>query len=143
MSDERDADTGRRHGWEARDSRDPETVKQYSQLAEQVMKRQAALGLRVAAVFIVMIVGLPLFNLYYPKAAATPIFGFTLTWLFLGIGFFPITWLLSSYFVRESDRIEAEAAQSPVVAALTRAEAQVVYAPGSPDREADVEKDAQ
>ena len=85
---------------------------QYAEAVYTVMKRQAALGLRVAAVFIVLIVGLPLYNLYWPKAAATPVMGFTLTWLFLGVAFFPITWLLSAYFVRESDRIESEAARS-------------------------------
>jgi uncharacterized membrane protein (DUF485 family) len=89
--------------------RPEEIALHYADIAGQVMKRQAALGLRVAAVFIVMIVGLPLFNQYCPVLAATPVFGFTLTWLFLGIGFFPITWLLSAYFVRESDKIEAEA----------------------------------
>ena len=81
----------------------------YADVARSVMKRQAALGLRVAAVFLVMIVGLPLYNMYLPQAAAAPVLGFTSTWLFLGVGFFPITWLLSAYFVRESDRIESEA----------------------------------
>ena len=35
---------------------------------------------------------------------------FTLTWLILAVLFFPITWLLSIYFVRESEKIESEAA---------------------------------
>ena len=76
------------------------------------MRQQASLGLKVAAVFLVLIVGLPLFNQYFPEAAATPVFGFPFTWLFLGVAFFPITWILSAYFVRESDRIESEAAQA-------------------------------
>jgi uncharacterized membrane protein (DUF485 family) len=75
-----------------------------------MMKKQAALGFRVSFVFLVLLIGIPLFNLYYPQLAATPVAGFTLTWLILGILFFPITWLLSIYFVRESEKIEAEAA---------------------------------
>lgn len=83
---------------------------QHAQLVERMMKKQAALGLRVSFVFLVLLIGLPLFNLYCPQLAATPVFGFTLTWLILAVLFFPITWLLSIYFVRESEKIESEAA---------------------------------
>jgi uncharacterized membrane protein (DUF485 family) len=79
----------------------------HERLARAVMKRQAALSLRVAAVFVVLVFGLPLVNFYLPAIANTPIAGFSATWLFLGILFFPITWLLSAYFIRESDRIES------------------------------------
>lgn len=81
---------------------------QHARLAHLVMRRQAALSLRVAMVFIVLVFGLPLVNYYLPEIANAPVGGFTATWLFLGILFFPITWFLSAYFVRQSDRIEAE-----------------------------------
>ena len=84
---------------------------QHARLASLVMRRQAALSLRVAVVFLLLLVGLPLFNLYAPQLANTRVLGFSVTWLFLGILFFPITWLLSAYFVRESDRIEGESAR--------------------------------
>ncbi|HLJ19263.1 MAG TPA: DUF485 domain-containing protein [Stellaceae bacterium] len=84
----------------------------YAEIVQRLTRRQAALGLRVAAIFIVLIGGLPLYNMYNPHHAATSILGFPATWLFLGILFFPITWLLSAYFVRESDRIELEAASA-------------------------------
>src|SRR5690242_13316932 len=80
----------------------------HANLARAVMKRQAALSLRVGAIFIVLVFGLPLVNFYLPNLANTAVMGFTATWLFLGILFFPITWLLSAYFIRESDRIEGE-----------------------------------
>ncbi len=80
----------------------------HASLARAVMKRQAGLSLRVAAVFVILVFGLPLVNYYFPGAANTPLMGFTATWLFLGLLFFPITWLLSSYFIRESNRIESE-----------------------------------
>ena len=86
---------------------------EHERLAHAVMRHQASLSIRVALVFLVMIFGLPLINYFAPEAAnalSGATFGFTPTWLFLGILFFPITWLLSAYFVRRSDQIEAECA---------------------------------
>lgn len=84
---------------------------QHARLANVVMRRQAALSLRVAVVFLVLLLGMPLFNFYFKDLANTRVLGFSATWLFLGILFFPITWLLSAYFVRQSDKIEGESAQ--------------------------------
>jgi uncharacterized membrane protein (DUF485 family) len=75
-----------------------------------VMQRQLALSLRVGAVFFVLIFGLPLFNWLAPGVANARVGGFTLTWLLLGVLFYPLTWLLSAYFIRESDRLEEEIA---------------------------------
>lgn len=72
------------------------------------MRRQAGLSLRVAAVFVVLLLGIPLVNAFLPDLANTNVGGFTLTWLFLGVLFYPITVGLSFYFVKQSDRIEAE-----------------------------------
>lgn len=83
---------------------------EHARLAHLVMRRQAALSLRVAAVFLLMVLGLPLINYYLPALANRPVFGFTASWLFLGVLFFPITWALSAYFIRQTDRIEAECA---------------------------------
>lgn len=79
-----------------------------ARLSRLVMRRQAGLSLRVASVFLVMILGLPLVNRFLPAVASYPIFGFPASWLFLGVVFYPITVALSVYFVRRSDRIEAE-----------------------------------
>jgi uncharacterized membrane protein (DUF485 family) len=79
-------------------------------LAKAMMRRQAALSIRVAAVFLVLIFGLPIVNWLLPQVAEASVGGFTLTWLLLGVLFYPITWLLSGYFIRESDRIEAQIA---------------------------------
>jgi uncharacterized membrane protein (DUF485 family) len=84
------------------------SAEEHLQLSQQVMRRQAALSLRVAAVFLLLLFGLPLFNLYLPNMANASVFGFTVSWLFLGVLFFPITVLLAAYFVRQSDRIESE-----------------------------------
>jgi len=72
------------------------------------MRRQAALSIRVASVFIAILVALPLVNLYLPDLAGTEVMGFSLTWLILAVLFYPLTWLLSSYFVRSSETLEAD-----------------------------------
>jgi uncharacterized membrane protein (DUF485 family) len=82
-----------------------------ARLANLVMRRQAALSLRVAVIFLLLLIGVPLFNTYAPEIANTRVLGFSATWLFLAVLFFPITWLLSAYFVKASDRIEGESAQ--------------------------------
>ncbi len=81
---------------------------QQGRLAQAVMRKQLALSIRVGLVFFVLIFGLPLFNWLAPQAANGRIGGFTFTWLFLAVLFYPFTWLLSGYFIRESDRLEVE-----------------------------------
>ena len=91
----------------SRDLRDLSEADQ-ARLARAVMRRQAGLSLRVAAVFLVLILGLPLLNAVWPEAMNDPwVGGFTPTWLFLAVLFYPITVALSFYFVGASDRIEA------------------------------------
>jgi predicted membrane channel-forming protein YqfA (hemolysin III family) len=77
-----------------------------AQLSRLLMRRQAALSLRVASVFLTMLLGLPLVNYFAPSIASYPILGFPANWLFLGVLFYPITVALSIYFVRNSDKIE-------------------------------------
>lgn len=79
-------------------------------LAHIVMRRQAKLSIQVAMLFLVLLFGLPLVNFYAPELAQTPILGIPASWLFLGVLFYPITWLLSFYFVHHSDGIEGECA---------------------------------
>ncbi len=81
-------------------------------LAQAVMRRQLTLSLRVAAVFVVILLGLPLVNYFIPGLANLRMGGFTLTWLFLAVLFYPVTWILSWVFIRRSDEIEGEIARS-------------------------------
>lgn len=72
------------------------------------MRRQARLGLWIAAIFVSILVGLPLLNLLAPETMAAQVGGFPLTWLLLAVLFYPVTWVLSFAFVRGSDRVEDE-----------------------------------
>ena len=72
------------------------------------MRRQAALGLKVTAAFLVVLFGLPLLNAFAPALMATKVAGFTLSWLILAILFYPITWVLAWTFVKRTEAIEHE-----------------------------------
>jgi len=74
------------------------------------MRRQLALSIRIASIFMIILLGLPLLNYALPSVANLPVFGFTATWLFLGILFYPLTWFLSWLFIRRSNEIEASLA---------------------------------
>jgi uncharacterized membrane protein (DUF485 family) len=78
------------------------------ELAGMLMRRQAALGLRVAIVFLALVLGLPLLTHFKPDWSQQPVFGFPLSWFLLAILFYPITWALSAYFVHASEQMEAE-----------------------------------
>jgi uncharacterized membrane protein (DUF485 family) len=83
-------------------------IETQEKLLQMVMRRQASLSLRVAAVFLVPLLALPWLNQSQPAFMNSRFAGFSVTWLILGICFFPLTWILSSYFVHRSDGIEAE-----------------------------------
>jgi uncharacterized membrane protein (DUF485 family) len=75
-----------------------------------LMRRQLKLSIACALAFLVVLLGLPLANYLFPDLMATRVFGFTLSWLLLGVLFFPAVWVISAYFIRSSLRMEAEEA---------------------------------
>ncbi len=72
-----------------------------------LMQRQLKLSITCAATFLFALLGLPLLNYFFPEAMATRVFGFTLTWLLLGILFFPLVWVISYLFIKRSIALEA------------------------------------
>jgi uncharacterized membrane protein (DUF485 family) len=77
----------------------------------QLMRRQLRLSLSIAFSFILILFGLPLANYFFPELMATRIGGFTLTWLILGVLFFPFVWILSWIFLKRSTALENELAK--------------------------------
>jgi uncharacterized membrane protein (DUF485 family) len=73
-----------------------------------LMRKQLKLSIACALAFLVVLLGLPLANYFLPELMATRIFGFTLTWFLLGIGFFPAVWVISFFFIRRSIALEEE-----------------------------------
>ena len=77
-----------------------------------LMRRQLALSVACAATFLMVLLGLPLLNYFFPHFMAQRLFGFTLTWLILGVLFFPLVWVISWVFIRRSIALEeAEVAE--------------------------------
>lgn len=70
------------------------------------MRRQLKLSIACAIAFLVVLLGLPLANYCLPELMATRVGGFTLTWLLLGVVFFPVVWIISYVFIRRSIWLE-------------------------------------
>ena len=73
-----------------------------------LMRRQLALSITCAATFLVALVGLPLLNYFKPAMMATRVAGFTVSWLILGVLFFPFVWIISWMFIRRSIALEED-----------------------------------
>jgi len=73
-----------------------------------LMRKQLKLSITCALSFLIVVLGLPLANYFAPELMAQRIFGFTLTWFVLGIGFFPAVWCISFYFIKRSIALENE-----------------------------------
>lgn len=71
-----------------------------------LMARQLKLSIACAGTFLVALLGLPLLNYFLPELMATRVGGFTLTWLLLGVLFFPFVWAIAFIFIRRSIALE-------------------------------------
>ncbi len=71
-----------------------------------LMRRQLSLSVACAATFLAALFGLPLLNYFAPALMATRVAGFTLSWLILGVLFFPFVWVISWYFIKHSIALE-------------------------------------
>ena len=73
-----------------------------------LMSRQLRLSITCAVAFLGVLLSLPLLNYFFPAFMEQRVFGFTLTWLVLGVLLFPFVWLISWIFVRRSIALEEE-----------------------------------
>lgn len=76
----------------------------------RLMRRQLGLSIACGATFGVVLFAMPLLNYFLPDLMATRVGGFTLTWLILGVLFFPFVWVISYLFIRRSLAMEKEEA---------------------------------
>jgi len=79
---------------------------------QTLMRRQLKLSVACAATFLLALLGLPLLNYFAPALMATRIAGFTLTWLILGVLFFPFVWAISWTFIKRSIALEQDEVKS-------------------------------
>ena len=75
-----------------------------------LIRRQLRLSIGCAVFFMVGLLGLPLLNYLAPELMARRVVGFTLSWLLLGLLFFPVVWLVSWFFIRRSLQLERDEA---------------------------------
>jgi uncharacterized membrane protein (DUF485 family) len=71
-----------------------------------LMRRQLRLSAACAAAFLLLLLGLPLANYLAPELMATRVGGFTLSWLILGVLFFPYVWIIAKWFIVRSIALE-------------------------------------
>jgi uncharacterized membrane protein (DUF485 family) len=77
----------------------------------RLMRDQLKLSIACALFFVTALVALPLLNYFQPEFMAQRVAGFTLSWLILGVLFFPFVWIISYIFIKRSIALEdAEAA---------------------------------
>ncbi len=78
----------------------------------RLQSRQLRLSIACASTFLTALLALPLLNYAFPEAMSSPTGGFTLTWLILGVLFFPFVWVIAWIFIRKSIALEnAEVAE--------------------------------
>ena len=58
------------------------------------------------------LLALPLLNYFAPELMATRVAGFTLSWLILGVLFFPFVWIISYTFIKRSIALEEDEVNS-------------------------------
>ncbi len=71
-----------------------------------LMKRQLKLSICCASAFLLVLFGLPLLNYLAPDFMAQRVAGFTLSWLVLGVLFFPYVWIIARIFITRSMALE-------------------------------------
>jgi len=76
------------------------------------MRDQLKLSVACALCFVVALIALPLLNYFQPELMARRVWGFTLTWLILGVLFFPFVWIISYVFIKRSIALEDAEAQA-------------------------------
>lgn len=77
-----------------------------------LQSRQLRLSLGCAFSFLVVVLGLPLANYFAPGLMSARVAGFTVSWLILGVLFFPFVWAIAWVFIRRSIALEqAEVAE--------------------------------
>jgi hypothetical protein len=77
-------------------------------LLEDLIRRQLRLGVSVAAVFLIILLGLPLMNLGFPGLVQMHVLGLPMAWLGLAMLIYPFVWVLAWYFVVTSRKYEDE-----------------------------------
>ena len=72
----------------------------------ELIKRQRALSMSVAFIFLIVIFSFPLLSFLGPALVSVQVFGMPANWLLLGVMIYPLVWLLAFFFVNTADKYE-------------------------------------
>ncbi|MBN9694049.1 MAG: DUF485 domain-containing protein [Verrucomicrobia bacterium] len=86
--------------------RSPHDYTHSEEFLQTLMRRQLRLSVACALTFLVALLGLPVLNYFVPELMARRIGGYPLTWLLLGVLFFPFVWVIAWVFIRRSIALE-------------------------------------
>jgi len=95
----------------------------------RLMREQFRLSIFCAGAFVIALFGLPLCNYFFPEVMARRVGGFTISWLILGVLFFPYVWIIAYVFIKKSialENAEARAVLESVPSEKTTTEPSVV-----------------
>jgi len=90
------------------DDRNLQDIMHSESFLRELMRRQLRLSSACLGAFLAVLFLLPLLNFAAPEAMSVRLFGFTLSWLILGVGFFPAVWTIAWVFIRRSIALEAQ-----------------------------------
>ena len=71
-----------------------------------LIRNQLKLSISCAAAFLLLLFGMPLLNYFAPELMAHRVGGFTVSWLMLGVLFFPYVWIIARIFITRSMALE-------------------------------------
>lgn len=80
----------------------------------RLMRKQLKLSVACASAFVVALFGMPLLNYFAPELMNRRVGGFTLSWLILGVLFFPYVWVIAFIFIKKSIALEDQEAADAV-----------------------------
>jgi len=89
-------------------SHPPPDKSNHEAFLRSLIRQQLRLSVSCAAAFVVLLLGLPLVNYLLPDVMSLRVAGFPLSWLVLGIGFFPVVWVIAWVFIRKSIALEEQ-----------------------------------
>ena len=69
-------------------------------------RRQLGLSVGCAVAFLAVLLAMPALNYLAPEWMGRDVGGFTVSWLVLGVLFFPFVWVVAWVFIRRSIRLE-------------------------------------
>jgi len=76
-----------------------------------LMRRQWRISAACAGAFLTVLLAIPALNYLFPEWMGQDVAGFTLSWLILGVLFFPFVWAIAWIFIRRSIRLEEDEVQ--------------------------------